>query len=143
MNTICTRPFFDTRMGQPERTSTSFHRSEDTKARVALLRFLKRILSDAKLYNCYYNGNVDVQGQLNMEYQLLVTKVKKCAELEKMHQKRQMEQLFRKKGWNEVDSSFRIFGTYQATSSNLNDRQGQEWLESKGWNDVDSGFRFI
>jgi len=73
----------------------------------------------------------------------LVSKVKKCAELEKMFQKRQMEQLFQKKGWNKVDSSFRIFGAYPTSSPNLNVRQGQEWLESKGWNDVDSGFRLI
>ena len=98
VNTICNRPYFDMRVGQPDTTSTSFRRSEDAKARVALLRFLKRILSDVKLYNCYSSTNVELQRQLNAEYQLLVSKVKKCAELEKMFQKRQMEQLFQKKG---------------------------------------------
>lgn len=45
--------------------------------------------------------------------------------------------LFRKKGWNEVNSGFRIWGLAKSPTK----KDG--FLESKGWNDVDSGFRII
>jgi len=50
--------------------------------------------------------------------------------------------LFKKKGWNEVDSGFRLWGggrmDAKAKSSVVD-----EFFERKGWNDVDSGFRII
>ena len=55
--------------------------------------------------------------------------------------------LFQRKGWNQVDSGFRLLGlspdastsTTKPTKKKVVDR----FLESKGWNDVDSGFRII
>jgi hypothetical protein len=53
--------------------------------------------------------------------------------------------LFRRKGWNQVDSGFSLWGNGR---SRLGVRKEQEknvdeFLESKGWNDVDSGFRIF
>eukprot|EP00560_Eucampia_antarctica_P009898 CAMPEP_0197829456 /NCGR_PEP_ID=MMETSP1437-20131217/5929_1 /TAXON_ID=49252 ORGANISM="Eucampia antarctica, Strain CCMP1452" /NCGR_SAMPLE_ID=MMETSP1437 /ASSEMBLY_ACC=CAM_ASM_001096 /LENGTH=762 /DNA_ID=CAMNT_0043431155 /DNA_START=647 /DNA_END=2935 /DNA_ORIENTATION=- len=55
--------------------------------------------------------------------------------------------LFKKKGWNTVDSGFRLWGggnnevseTYKPSRRSKTD----EFLESKGWNDMDSGFRLL
>lgn len=47
------------------------------------------------------------------------------------------DELFRRKGWNEVDSGFRLWGTSKNRDSS------DAFLRSKGWNDVDSGFRFL
>jgi pentatricopeptide repeat protein len=55
--------------------------------------------------------------------------------------------LFKKKGWNKVDSGFRLWGPRTTTEDkNVKTRKGKvldSFLESKGWNDVDSGFRII
>lgn len=54
------------------------------------------------------------------------------------------DDLFRKKGWNKVDSSFRVLGgASPAQSSRRNKPVVDKFLESKGWNNVDSSFRFI
>ena len=45
--------------------------------------------------------------------------------------------LFKRKGWNSVDSGFRLWGDQG------NQPSGDEFLDSKGWNNVDSGFRII
>ncbi|KAL7574830.1 hypothetical protein ACA910_010669 [Epithemia clementina (nom. ined.)] len=50
-------------------------------------------------------------------------------------------ELFRKKGWNQVDSTFRLLGPKQAFVSNSDD--ADDFLKSKGWNSVDSGFRIL
>lgn len=58
------------------------------------------------------------------------------------------DELFRRKGWNKVDSGFRLWGG----GDSLRMGQGQkrpkseqidDFLASKGWNDVDSGFRLF
>lgn len=58
------------------------------------------------------------------------------------------DELFKKKGWNKVDSGFRLWGggrnefarrKIEPESEDVVD----EFLASKGWNDVDSGFRII
>jgi hypothetical protein len=53
--------------------------------------------------------------------------------------------LFAKKGWNKIDSGFRLWGggdnkEYQKEgySSSVD-----SFLASKGWNDIDSGFRLL
>jgi pentatricopeptide repeat protein len=54
-------------------------------------------------------------------------------------------ELFARKGWNLVDSGFRIIGGSERLTPKGR-RQGVDvdpFLESKGWNDVDSGFRII
>ena len=45
------------------------------------------------------------------------------------------DDLFKKHGWNKVDSGFRLWGGGKA--------EGDEFLKSKGWNNVDSRFRII
>jgi hypothetical protein len=51
-------------------------------------------------------------------------------------------EMFKRHGWNKVDSGFQLWGAKLVEPS---PRRGQrdEFLESKGWNDVDSGFRII
>jgi len=47
------------------------------------------------------------------------------------------DDLFRKKGWNMVDSSFKLWGGESSKSAE------DDFLASKGWNNVESGFRLI
>jgi hypothetical protein len=56
--------------------------------------------------------------------------------------------LFRKKGWNKVDSGFRLWGGGNPLFRSEQKQSEAEisvddFLASKGWNDVDSGFRII
>jgi len=54
--------------------------------------------------------------------------------------------LFTKKGWNRIDSGFRLWGSYDIISEQLGDRDSSSvdsFLASKGWNDIDSGFRLV
>mmetsp|Transcript_16042 Transcript_16042/g.19516 ORF Transcript_16042/g.19516 Transcript_16042/m.19516 type:complete len:934 (+) Transcript_16042:270-3071(+) len=62
------------------------------------------------------------------------------------------DELFEKKGWNKVDSGFRLWGgshdkkqdTSRAHDKCLKFRGAvDEFLNSRGWNEVDSGFRII
>lgn len=57
------------------------------------------------------------------------------------------DDLFKRKGWNEVDSGFRF---WDGGENKIWDGEGgnekedrDDFLESKGWNDVDSGFRLF
>jgi len=49
------------------------------------------------------------------------------------------DELFKKKGWNKMESGFQMFGG----SMESNSKKKDDFLESKGWNDVDSGFRIL
>jgi len=49
-----------------------------------------------------------------------------------------LRDLLDKKGWNKVNSGFRLFGNGKST-----EYSDDEFLASKGWNDVDSGFRLF
>uniref|UniRef100_A0A6U2X956 Uncharacterized protein n=1 Tax=Entomoneis paludosa TaxID=265537 RepID=A0A6U2X956_9STRA len=62
--------------------------------------------------------------------------------------------LFERKGWNQMDSGFRLWGapgfaqSFLAQSEDDPSRSSEdgkvdEFLKSKGWNNVDSGFRII
>ena len=54
--------------------------------------------------------------------------------------------LFKRKGWNEVDSGFRLWGGGRMDMKLPEKSTGKgvdKFLESKGWNNVDSGFRII
>jgi hypothetical protein len=54
------------------------------------------------------------------------------------------DELFRKKGWNQVDSGFRLWGGGRdGFAAGRSDRVVDEFLASKGWNDMDSSFRLI
>lgn len=46
------------------------------------------------------------------------------------------DEFLRKKGWNTMDSSFRVWGPAESEETD-------SFLDSKGWNDVDSGFRIF
>jgi pentatricopeptide repeat protein len=59
-----------------------------------------------------------------------------------------VDELFKKKGWNKVDSGFRLWGGGIDDPSFLNQTPKKassssvdEFLAAKGWNNVDSGFR--
>ena len=52
--------------------------------------------------------------------------------------------LFEKKGWNKIDSGFRLWGGGDSTMKEEGDDASVDsFLASKGWNDIDSGFRFV
>ena len=55
--------------------------------------------------------------------------------------------LFQRKGWNRVDSGFRLWGggrmDIELEGQGQEKGEVDEFLESKGWNNVDSGFRII
>lgn len=55
------------------------------------------------------------------------------------------DELFRKKGWNKMDSGFRMWGS-DGNSISVSEPESKgvdDFLASKGWNDVDSGFRLF
>jgi pentatricopeptide repeat protein len=54
-----------------------------------------------------------------------------------------VDDLFQRKGWNKVDSSFRLWGAAHDKADERQSNKVDRFLESKGWNDVDSGFRII
>lgn len=61
-------------------------------------------------------------------------------------EKEQQDPLFMKKGWNRIDSGFRLWGSGNVDDVNVNvdgKKSVDEFLASKGWNDMDSGFRII
>jgi hypothetical protein len=47
-------------------------------------------------------------------------------------------EIFRRHGWNTVDSGFSLWGAGRKAGSSTD-----KFLKSKGWNDIDSGFRII
>jgi hypothetical protein len=49
-------------------------------------------------------------------------------------------EIFRRHGWNMVDSGFRLWGAGKKIRLPSNT---DKFLKSKGWNDMDSGFRII
>ncbi|KAL3799879.1 hypothetical protein ACHAW5_004391 [Stephanodiscus triporus] len=53
--------------------------------------------------------------------------------------------LFVKKGWNKIDSGFRLWGGGGNKQQQLEGRSSSvdSFLASKGWNDIDSGFRLV
>ena len=53
--------------------------------------------------------------------------------------------LFRKKGWNKIDSGFRLWGGGDDAmkQNEPGDNSVDSFLASKGWNDIDSGFRLV
>ena len=59
--------------------------------------------------------------------------------------------LFLKKGWNKIDSGFRLWGggkvddnTFKKQRRNFGGVSSVDsFLASKGWNDIDSGFRIL
>ena len=77
------------------------------------------------------------------------------------NKKEDIDPLFQKKNWNQIDSGFRLWGgvgnsddgatgssanySKAATSSGTSKSNGQvdEFLESKNWNDIDSSFRIL
>ena len=71
-------------------------------------------------------------------------------------QQQQEDPLFTKKGWNKIDSGFRLWGggipklmmdgppqTSSTLSSTPSPSSVDTFLASKGWNDIDSGFRLV
>ena len=70
--------------------------------------------------------------------------VKKIIQLGKFESSGEADDpLFRKKGWNTVNSGFRLWGNTDTESDATSSRTTDQFLESKGWNDVDSGFRLL
>jgi len=54
--------------------------------------------------------------------------------------------LFKRKGWNEVDSGFRLWGGGKMDIKAADEKSHDgvdDFLQSKGWNNVESGFRII
>lgn len=54
--------------------------------------------------------------------------------------------LFLKKGWNKIDSGFRLWGGGDGGVDAEEEKSSggvDEFLAKKGWNDMDSGFRII
>jgi len=49
-------------------------------------------------------------------------------------------ELFKRHGWNRVDSGFQLWGT---DAKGEDKQKGDKFLESKGWNDMESGFRIF
>jgi hypothetical protein len=55
------------------------------------------------------------------------------------------DELFRRKGWNKVDSGFRLWGGGREANAKkrVPTKDVDEFLQAHGWNDVDSSFRLF
>jgi pentatricopeptide repeat protein len=57
------------------------------------------------------------------------------------------DELFQRKGWNKVDSGFRLWGGGYSEAPEAKKRRSSKvvdiFLQKKGWNNVDSGFRIL
>lgn len=53
------------------------------------------------------------------------------------------DELFQRKGWNKVDSGFRLWGGGRPASETPKGLAVDQFLQSHGWNDVDSSFRLF
>jgi hypothetical protein len=57
------------------------------------------------------------------------------------------DELFQRKGWNKVDSGFRLWGGGYSEVSESKKRKSSKvvdkFLQKKGWNKLDSGFRIL
>lgn len=53
------------------------------------------------------------------------------------------DKLFAKKGWNTIDSGFRLWGGGIQQDDTRQEKVIDEFLLSKGWNEVESGFRIL
>jgi pentatricopeptide repeat protein len=55
------------------------------------------------------------------------------------------DELFRRKGWNKVDSGFRLWGggREEIAKNKVSTKDVDEFLQTHGWNDVDSSFRLF
>ena len=53
------------------------------------------------------------------------------------------DKLFAKKGWNRIDSGFRLWGGGIQQDETRQEKVIDEFLLSKGWNEVESGFRIL
>ena len=96
-------------------------------------KFTISVLRDAKIL--YINNK-----QAYKKRERLVRKVFMGRLSEAWKEKGETEDEFlRSKGWNHVDSSFRLLGGVSEEPK----RKTDKFLESKGWNDVDSGFRIF
>ncbi|EED89499.1 predicted protein [Thalassiosira pseudonana CCMP1335] len=67
-----------------------------------------------------------------------------------MSEREKEDPLFLKKGWNRIDSGFRLWGggdvnesDEYSSSRDEADSSVDSFLASKGWNDIDSGFRLL
>ena len=54
-----------------------------------------------------------------------------------------VDPLFRKKGWNSIDSGFSLWGARGEMEADEGQQPVDSFLASKGWNDIDSGFRLF
>ena len=59
-----------------------------------------------------------------------------------MNEEDPLDPLFKKKGWNEIDSGFRLWGGGDGKEQEENSSV-DSFLASKGWNDMNSGFRYF
>ena len=53
------------------------------------------------------------------------------------------DKLFAKKGWNTIDSGFRLWGGGIQQDDTRQEKVVDEFLASRGWNTVESGFRIL
>lgn len=68
--------------------------------------------------------------------------------VDNVREEEETDDLFRRKGWNKVDSGFRLWGGGDSIRLNQDKPRPpsepiDNFLASKGWNDVDSGFRLF
>jgi len=96
--------------------------------------FIMSVLKDAR--NLDWGGIEEYKKREKIVNKVLVGRFNEVWKLHTADQHAE-DEFLKRKGWNEVDSSFRFLG------SQSDIKQKDEFLESKGWNDVDSGFRIF
>jgi hypothetical protein len=85
-------------------------------------------------------GRMSEVWKLNEEYHGM--------KVDSIKEEEEKDDLFRRKGWNKVDSGFRLWGGGDSIRLDQDKKRPpteplDNFLASKGWNDVDSGFRLF
>lgn len=84
------------------------------------------------------------EGQLELRKRAFRDQLRVLCRTESSESNKEMDNLFQRKGWNKVDSGFRLWGGGRQERSVQNSKsQKCDFLETHGWNNVDSGFRFF
>lgn len=96
--------------------------------------FTMTVLEDAKMFD--WGSREEYRKRERLVRRVFVGRL---SEVWKVNESRELDtedEFLMRKGWNQVDSSFRFLGVD-------NKKTTDRFLKSKGWNDVDSGFRIF
>lgn len=113
------------------------HGGEDSILDKSSIRFVSSVIQDAENLK-WPEGQLDRRKRA-FRHRLRGIWIAESTEVDNVN-----DNLFKRKGWNNVNSGFRLWGGGRQESSSQNEKpQKCDFLEAHGWNNVDSGFRLF